>query len=89
MSFLYRKDASTSERLRQLVLEHEPGIIIGMNEPYTIDDDSDWFVPRHGEAGGLPHSLIEIRNDLIADATGQAKWANLLSKVMHRFLTEL
>ncbi|WP_048647027.1 N-formylglutamate amidohydrolase [Nitratireductor soli] len=89
ISFLYRKDARTSERLRQLVLEYGPGLTIGMNEPYTIDDESDWFVPRHGEQSGLPHSLIEIRNDLIADAAGQAEWATLLSRVMHHFVTEL
>jgi len=89
ISFLYRKDARTSERLRQLVLENAPNLTVGMNEPYTIDDQSDWFVPRHGELSGMPHSLIEIRNDLILDAAGQAQWAKLMSAVVHRFATEL
>ena len=89
ISFLYRKDTATSERLRQLVLENAPELTIGMNEPYQIDDESDWFVPRHGEESGLPHSLIEIRNDLISDAAGQAGWAKLLTAVVHRFATEL
>ncbi|MFC5584551.1 N-formylglutamate amidohydrolase [Nitratireductor kimnyeongensis] len=89
ISFLYRKDTATSERLRQLVLENAPNLTIGMNEPYQIDDESDWFVPRHGEESGLPHSLIEIRNDLISDAAGQAEWAKLMTAVVHRFATEL
>ncbi|WP_367716074.1 N-formylglutamate amidohydrolase [Nitratireductor sp. GISD-1A_MAKvit] len=89
ISFLYRKDAATSERLRHLVLESAPDLTVGMNEPYQIDDESDWFVPRHGEESGLPHSLIEIRNDLISDADGQAEWAKLMATVIHRFATEL
>ncbi|MCV0352038.1 MAG: N-formylglutamate amidohydrolase [Nitratireductor sp.] len=89
ISFLYRNDVRTSERLRQLVLENAPDMTVGMNEPYTIDDESDWFVPRHGELSGLPHSLIEIRNDLISDAVGQAQWAKLMTAVVHRFVTEL
>ncbi len=89
ISFLYRRDTATSERLRQLVLESAPDLTVGMNEPYQIDDESDWFVPRHGEESGLPHSLIEIRNDLIADAGGQAEWAKLMTAVVHRFATEL
>lgn len=89
ISFLYRKDTATSERLRHLVLENAPTLTVGMNEPYQIDDESDWFVPRHGEESGLPHSLIEIRNDLISDAAGQAEWAKLMTAVVHRFAMEL
>lgn len=88
LGFLFRHDRETSARLRELVLRRRPGTVIGMNEPYQIDDASDWFVPRHGEARGLPHSLIEIRNDLIADAAGQAAWAELLAEVIGEFLKE-
>ena len=78
IAFLYRGDRQTPELLRQIVLSRDPTLNVGMNVPYQIEDASDWFVPRHGEPIGLPHSLIEIRNDLIANATGQARWAELL-----------
>ncbi len=79
IGFLYRRDTATSEGLRAAVADLRPDLTLGMNEPYQIDDASDWFVPQHGEARGLAHSLIEIRNDHIADAAGQAVFADLLS----------
>ncbi len=89
IGFLYRKDTRTSEYLASCIAGAHPELKIGMNQPYQIDDASDWFVPNHGEARGLPHSLIEIRNDHIAFATGQMHWASLLSDVIHRLLKEL
>ena len=71
--------AQSPAHLRQSLLLQDPTLTIGMNEPYQIEDASDWFVPRHGEASGLPHSLIEIRNDLISENEGQDRWAALLN----------
>lgn len=86
VAFLFRGDAQTPAHLRRALLALDPGLTIGMNQPYQIEDASDWFVPRHGEPSGLPHSLIEIRNDLIADRQGQARWANLLRAVIDDLL---
>ena len=69
--------------------EMHPDLIIGMNEPYQIDNDSDWFVPHHGEAQGVAHSLIEIRNDLIRTPEDQAKWAQNLTAAITRFLRKV
>lgn len=88
LGFLFRHDRRTSSLLRDFVSRRRPKTMIGMNEPYQIDDASDWFVPRHGEARNLPHSLIEIRNDLITDAEGQAAWAELLSAAITEFLKD-
>ena len=79
IGLLYRHDDETSPRLRDAIAAIRPDLTIGMNEPYQIEDASDWFVPRHGEARGIAHSLIEIRNDHIADAAGQSAFADLLS----------
>ena len=88
LGFLFRRDTRTSAHLRAFVARRHPGMRIGMNQPYQIEDSSDWFVPRHGEARGLPHSLIEIRNDLIAGAEGQARWAELLSAAITDFMKD-
>lgn len=82
VAFLYRGDTDTPSKLRQSLLTQEPGLKVGMNEPYQIEDASDWFVPQHGEASGLPHSLIEIRNDLISDHDGQTHWASLMKNAI-------
>lgn len=88
IGFLFRRDTETSQRLGQFVQDVLPDLTIGMNEPYQIDDNSDWFVPRHGEAKGIPHSLIEIRNDQIETGEGQAFWAKTLVDVIERYLKE-
>jgi predicted N-formylglutamate amidohydrolase len=36
----------------------------------------------HAEPRGLPHVEIEIRQDLIADRTGQAAWAARLARLL-------
>jgi len=78
IGFLYRRDTCTSQLLEKFVNDARPDLKIGMNQPYQIDDVSDWFVPNHGEASGLSHSLIEIRNDHIETPEGQARWAEIL-----------
>lgn len=89
IGFLFRKDNETSTRLGRFIQDAQPQLTIGMNEPYQIDDASDWFVPHHGEASGLPHSLIEIRNDLIGDVQGQRTWADILTVAINRYLKEV
>ena len=86
IGFLYRYDDKTSPLLRDAIAAIRPDLLIGMNEPYQIEDASDWFVPQHGEARGFAHSLIEIRNDQIVGVAGQAVFADLLSAAITDFL---
>ena len=89
VGFLFRQDAQTSTHLARFIAGAQPKLTIGMNQPYQIDDASDWFVPQHGEVSGLPHSLIEIRNDLIGDTQGQQTWADILTAAINRYLKEV
>jgi predicted N-formylglutamate amidohydrolase len=43
--------------------------------------ESDYTIPVHGEARGLPAVEIEIRQDLIGAEEGQRAWARRLAKV--------
>ncbi|UWR48592.1 N-formylglutamate amidohydrolase [Phaeobacter inhibens] len=88
VGFLFRKDTGTSTRLSQFIAATKPDLTIGMNQPYQIEDASDWFVPQHGEARNLPHSLIEIRNDLIRDDNGQSTWADMLVSAVNQYLKD-
>jgi predicted N-formylglutamate amidohydrolase len=60
-------------------LRADDELVIGDNEPYSgrLEGDCLW---RHGTSRGLPHVLIEVRNDLIADMEGQQAWAALLGR---------
>ncbi len=68
------RPASRSRQLLSL-LTQEKGLVVGDNEPYFVSDATDFTIPIHGERRGLPHVLIEIRQDLIANESGQHKWA--------------
>jgi predicted N-formylglutamate amidohydrolase len=61
------------------VLRRDPNLIVGDNEPYFVSDETDFTIPRHGEALGLPHVEIEVRQDLVSDDAGQAAWGERIS----------
>ncbi|MDM7957546.1 N-formylglutamate amidohydrolase [Blastomonas sp.] len=55
-------------------LAARPDITVGDNEHYRMDA-TDYSVPRHAYAAGLPYAEIEIRQDLLADDAGVAAWS--------------
>jgi predicted N-formylglutamate amidohydrolase len=78
---LYHHETGLSRIMLDL-LRAKGDIVVGANEPYAITDDSDYTVPVHGEGRGLEHVEIEIRQDLIADTTGQAAWAKRMARLL-------
>ena len=78
---LYNRDRRFAGIMLDL-LGAEGDLVVGDNEPYSVSDESDYTIPVHGEARGLPHVELEIRQDLIADATGQKAWADRLSRLL-------
>lgn len=56
-------------------------LIVGDNEPYHggLEGDCMW---QHGTSRGLPHAIIEVRQDLIRDAAGQAAWTRRIADVV-------
>ena len=57
------------------------GLHVGDNEPYS-GQELNATMDLHAEARGLPYLAIEVRNDLIADAEGARKWAELLTPII-------
>jgi predicted N-formylglutamate amidohydrolase len=78
---LYNRDPRLAHRLMAL-FNAEKEFIIGENEPYTVSDATDYTIPVHAERRGLYHVLVEIRQDLIADAKGQRAWAQRLARLL-------
>ena len=62
-----------------------PGLCVGDNEPYDGHLPGD-AIDRHSLQHGRHHTLIEVRNDLIGEARGQAEWAALLAPVLEAAL---
>ena len=77
---LFRKARSLGNALVEAL--QEPGLNVVANEPYRIEDGGDHTVPVHGEERGLDAVLIEIRQDLIGHADGQAAWAQRLAPAL-------
>lgn len=65
----------------------EPDLVVGDNEPYGghLPGDS---IDRHALAPGRLNVLVEVRNDLIADAAGQEAWAARLAPLLTRSLDD-
>ena len=78
---LYHRDPRLAHQLLSLLREVKD-LTVGDNEPYFVSDATDFTIPVHGERRGLPHVLVEIRQDLIAGETGQQKWAALLARLL-------
>lgn len=79
LGLLYNRDARFAERLAVLFKEANPDVAVRLNQPYVVDDLSDYTIPVHGEKRGIAHVLIEVRNDLIQDVRGQREWADRLA----------
>jgi predicted N-formylglutamate amidohydrolase len=85
---LYQRDT----RLPPLLLKWlraEADLVVGDNEPYAVSNATDYTIPVHGEARGLPNTGIEIRQDLIADGPGQTQWAERLTRIFAEIETAL
>jgi len=70
-------------------LQTVPGIVVGDNVPYPVNDDTHYGIPIHGEARGLHHAMIEIRQDVISNVGDQVNWANTLETALINAATQL
>jgi predicted N-formylglutamate amidohydrolase len=64
------------------------GFAVGDNEPYSGELENDCLY-RHGTMNGLPHVLIEIRQDQIADAGAARAFAMRLAPVIEAALADM
>ena len=85
---LYNRDPRLAHPLLGL-LGAEGDLHVGDNEPYRVTDQTDYTVPVHGERRGLAYLEIEIRQDLIAEPSGQAAWAERLARLLPAAYAEL
>ena len=63
----------------------EGDLIVGDNEPYAgqLEGDCLW---QHGAQRRLANAIIEVRQDLIRDAGGQAVWSDRLCRIVEKIL---
>ncbi len=61
-------------------LRRDPALVVGDNQPYSSKDGVDYTIRRHGRDRGLPHVMIEVRNDLLRAARDITGWAERLTE---------
>lgn len=86
LGLLYRSPDSHGDRLAAIAQEMWPDMLVGCNQPYQIEDETDWFIPVCAEPKGIPHCLIEIRNDHLSTERGCLDWADRLHRLLWAFM---
>jgi predicted N-formylglutamate amidohydrolase len=62
------------------LLRNDSDLIVGDNEPYDGALKGDTMY-RHCMLTGIPHALLEVRQDLIGDDIGVAAWTDRLAPI--------
>ncbi|MFN3468442.1 MAG: N-formylglutamate amidohydrolase [Novosphingobium sp.] len=83
---LYNEDDRAARKAIPL-LEAE-GLCVGDQLPYS-GRLLNATMNRHAEREGRPYLGIEVRQDLIADAAGQAAWAARLARIANQVALEI
>lgn len=82
IGLLWRKPNTLADHLAMRLATAPLALPLGINRPYTIDDESDYTIPVHAEAAGLDHVLIEVRNDFLKRDEDVAAMADLLADAL-------
>ena len=83
---LYDRDTRLSAPLMARLAE--AGFTVGDNEPYTGALEGDTLY-QHGTLRGLPHVLIEIRQDLIASEAAAQEFASRLKPILDLAISDM
>ena len=83
IGMLYGRDGRVAQRLLATI-RAEGRWNVGDNEPYAVTATTDYAIPVHCETRGIAHVGLEIRQDLIGQADGQAEWAARIAEWLTR-----
>jgi len=83
---LYNQD-DRAARIAIPLFEAE-GLVVGDQQPYS-GKLLNATMNRHAEADGRPYLGIEIRQDQIGDAAGQAVWAERLARICNQVAMQI
>jgi predicted N-formylglutamate amidohydrolase len=81
VGILWDKDPRVPVPLMR-ALAADPQRVVGDNEPYSAREPNGYTMRCHATPQGLPHALVEIRQDLIDTASGAAEWSGHLAAAL-------
>jgi predicted N-formylglutamate amidohydrolase len=88
MGVMYGRD----RRLADLFLDElrrDVSLVVGENEPYIVNDETDYGVPTYAEKPGRLGVLLEIRQDTISAPSGVEETGARLAAVMRKIAARL
>lgn len=74
---------------RAILAAETSGLQAALNVPYSAADGVTHLLRRHAVPFMLPHAMLEIRNDLIANPAAEAAMADRLAPALARALATL
>jgi predicted N-formylglutamate amidohydrolase len=83
VGLLWRQENPLSPALAAALADDPAVQPLGINQPYTISETSDYAIPVHAEPAGLPHVLIEVRNDYLRTPDAVAEMADRLAAALN------
>ena len=69
-------------------LSKDGSLTVGDNEPYSGLHFAGYTIDSHATACGLPCVMIEVRQDMVADDDGVARWAGILERALGPILAD-
>ncbi|WP_292294669.1 N-formylglutamate amidohydrolase [Marivita sp.] len=73
------------DSLASTMLDAAPaGVDVRLNAPYDATDGVTHTLREHANPRGLLNVMIEVRNDLVSDKTGVARFADILGDMLTR-----
>ena len=85
----YNRDDRLARLMEAELLKITSDYVIALNKPYFVEDLEDQTIPVFGEQRGIPHVLLEIRNDLIQDNFGQEFWGRTLATALAKSIARI
>lgn len=79
----------SDDRLARAIASRDTGMVTRLNQPYSAADGVAHTLALHATPLGLPHAMLEIRNDLIATPEAQAAVAAHLAPILHAAIKEV
>jgi predicted N-formylglutamate amidohydrolase len=86
IGFLWEDDRRFTD-LFIAAMQAEGGLCVGDNEPYAGGLEGD-CMNRHAVKRGLPHTLVEVRQDLISDEAGVEEWTGRLARALETMIAQ-
>jgi len=82
IGFINAEDSSWAEKLVVAGQQLHTELSIEQNQPYSAADGVTHTLELHGSARHLENVMIEVKNSLISDVSGQRKFAKILATLL-------